>query len=383
MEIPILKRMLIAAHLRSALDLWFAHWEAIPDLNLDREFEDYLANVADVAERRAFDLASMRFLASFRNGHTYFSDSWLRETEGGHLPFFARPVGDVWVITVSGTSEIPMGAKILAVDGVPILDFFVQHEPFIAASSSRAAAELLFFRSYLFPQVFRLKLDGERDVNCIRGTTKTLVARSPMLAFVRGDVAHLRIPSFANPEFERAAIDLIGVVPDQAALVVDVRGNSGGDTPMALIERLMDRPFRTWIEATPQHSDPIGSNDMRTKMDLTGPEAFNPVTMAWRGKLAILIDGGCFSAAEDFVAPFKDNGRATLFGEATAGSSGQPYRRAYENGMAFAIGARRQYFADGTVFEGLGVAPDVLVAAHMEDFSAGRDRALEAAVEAL
>ncbi len=31
------------------------------------------------------------------------------------------------------------------------------------------------------------------------------------------------------------------------------------------------------------------------------------------------------SACEDFVMPFKDNGRAVLVGGSTAGSSGQPY----------------------------------------------------------
>ena len=115
----------------------------------------------------------------------------------------------------------------------------------------------------------------------------------------------------------------------------------------------------------------------------SGPNTWPPASAPWRGNLVILIDGGCFSAAEDFVAPFKDNGRATLFGEATGGSSGQPYRRAYENGMAFAIGARRQYFADGSAFEGVGILPDIPIAPQPDDISLGTDRVLAAAIDSL
>ena len=47
------------------------------------------------------------------------------------------------------------------------------------------------------------------------------------------------------------------------------------------------------------------------------------------------------SASEDFVSPLKFSGRGTIVGEATFGSSGQPYIYDFGNGMTLRIGAKR------------------------------------------
>jgi len=75
--------------------------------------------------------------------------------------------------------------------------------------------------------------------------------------------------------------------------------------------------------------------------------------------LPFLIDGGCYSSCEDFSMPFKDNHRALLIGQATSGSTGQPYVTDLGNGMLLLVGAKRAIFPDGTPFEGVGIKPDV------------------------
>ncbi len=59
--------------------------------------------------------------------------------------------------------------------------------------------------------------------------------------------------------------------------------------------------------------------------------------------------------------PFKDNGRAILIGSTTAGSTGQPYNKSFGYGMGVAIGTKREYFPDGSQFEGVGIEPDIRV----------------------
>lgn len=93
-------------------------------------------------------------------------------------------------------------------------------------------------------------------------------------------------------------------------------------------------------------------------MEITEPAWIEPVGGAFRGPLKILIDGGVFSTAEDFVLPFKDNGRALIAGEVTGGSSGQPYVCDLGGGMQLWVGTKRQYLPDGGPFEGVGIAPD-------------------------
>ena len=77
--------------------------------------------------------------------------------------------------------------------------------------------------------------------------------------------------------------------------------------------------------------------------------------------------------------PFKDTARAVIVGETTQGSSGNPYRASLGYGMAVSIGAVRYRFPDGTPFEGVGIAPDVVVERRISDLVAGRDAILERA----
>jgi carboxyl-terminal processing protease len=95
----------------------------------------------------------------------------------------------------------------------------------------------------------------------------------------------------------------------------------------------------------------------------------------------LLTDGGCVSACEDFVEPFKQSGRGIIVGETTEGSSGVPLFYDFGNGMTLKIAVKRFYFPDGSEFEGVGIKPDVEVHPTIESLKAGRDVILEKALE--
>jgi len=69
--------------------------------------------------------------------------------------------------------------------------------------------------------------------------------------------------------------------------------------------------------------------------------------------------------------PFKDNHRALLIGQATSGSTGQPYVTDLGNGMLLLVGAKGAMFPDGTPFEGVGIKPDMEVAPTIQDLATG------------
>ena len=79
--------------------------------------------------------------------------------------------------------------------------------------------------------------------------------------------------------------------------------------------------------------------------------------------------------------PFKDNGRATLIGEATEGSSGQPYFLKLDNGMSLMVGAARHSFPDGSPFEGVGIKPTIPIEPRLIDLRDGNDPVLQQARE--
>src|SRR5262249_3951265 len=95
----------------------------------------------------------------------------------------------------------------------------------------------------------------------------------------------------------------------------------------------------------------------------------------------LLVDRFTCSASEDFVMPFKQNGRAEIVGEATEGSSGQPYFVDFGNGMSFMAGAARHTFPDGSQFESIGILPTVSVDLHVADVKNGVDPVLAKAQE--
>jgi len=78
--------------------------------------------------------------------------------------------------------------------------------------------------------------------------------------------------------------------------------------------------------------------------------------------------------------PLKYSGRATVVGDTTGGSSGQPYVYDFKNGMLFRVSTKRMYFPDGTEFEGQGIRPDVEIVPTPSDIKGGLDPALERAV---
>jgi C-terminal processing protease CtpA/Prc len=79
------------------------------------------------------------------------------------------------------------------------------------------------------------------------------------------------------------------------------------------------------------------------------------------------------------AAPMVDNGRARVVGETAGGSSGQPYVLDLGDGTTILVGAKRESFADGSRFEGVGIRPDVEIAPSLDDVRAGRAVMPEAA----
>jgi len=380
------ERAFVASKIYSSVNTYFAHWQAVPGLDFDAEFKQYLERALRAETRMAFDLATLELFAALRNGHTQFVD---RGLYGGTLPpapVAARPVEGRWVVTRSLVEGVKPGDEILSVDDKPIEDFFQQSRKYIAASDERAARRALFFRPYVWPERYTLTLDGGRKVAVERAAVKAAPTPTPETEgrwLKEGELAYVKIPGFGEPRFEQKALEFVRRFKDAKALVIDVRGNGGGSTPQALTKALMGRPYRWWSEATPQtlavlkYRGEYHTNTMMT----WGGEVIQPGEPVFKGRLVLLADGGCGSACEDFVMPFKDNGRAVVVGERTAGSTGQPYLHDFGNGMLIVVGSIRTFFPDGAPFEGVGIAPDIELPVSLEDLRKGTDPVLQRAIE--
>lgn len=395
-ELSVSERAYVASRLYASL-AYFAHWEDVQGVDVEAVYRSYLEKALAAPDRAAFSRSSMEFMAAFHNSHTMFLD-WALVHQSGSLPFIARFLNGRWVITESRTAGVSVGDVIETVDGKPFEDFYQERRPLISGSTEAWARRALFAEApdfapyaHLFPMQFVLGVEGGRQVTIDRGTIAAPQLSTEGRWLEQGKKAYIRIPSFMNPEFEKRALELAKEFREAALLIVDVRGNMGGTTPTQLTAALMDRSYRWWTESTPVFMPYFRLRALQGGWEY---HEFDRPEFLWRGreqepskdgffkgKLALLVDAGCHSACEDFTVPFKDNHRAVIVGETTAGSTGQPYMLDLGNEMTAMVGAKRERFPDGSKFEGVGIQPDVAVQPTLEGIRQGQDPALEAALK--
>jgi carboxyl-terminal processing protease len=373
----------ILAKVFQSIPLHFAHWDdaLIAVDQLDAAFQRLVAETqAGGHSRRCFSLATMAFLARLNNGHTRFVDPWLTETLA--LGMELRPLEGRWTVVASVAPGLRAGDVLLAIEGESVEAWYARLTPYLVGSpQSRTAqfgeANAVFqpllgaFLSERYTVTFEDAQGVARDLVVDRGALETATSDFATHGrWLSESVAYLKVPSFLDPACEARALAYLRESAGAARLIIDVRGNGGGSTPSDLIRALMDRPYRSWAVCS----------DGATTPQLLPAMAADPD--GYQGRVVLLVDRGTYSAAEDFTMPFKDNGRAILIGEVTGGSTGQPYYYTFDCSAMLGIGAKRVRLPDGTPFEGVGLAPDVIVTPARGELYAGRDPVLEAALVA-
>jgi len=179
-------------------------------------------------------------------------------------------------------------------------------------------------------------------------------------------------------------------------LIIDVRNNGGG-LPEYFYDNLV-RPFLS-VPVTYRHevglkrrflkdTSPAVLRQLRKVMipryvtdmkEVEPPEGFDEedwifyeITRrlepsrpyAFKGDIYILINGGCFSACDDYPNTIKRIGMATLAGQATGGIGGigycmTPFVRLPHSGMIFALDAHLPLNPDGSLTALHGLEPDI------------------------
>lgn len=399
------EKTLMAAKVYSLVQGYSFPARDLPRSEIDASYKTYLHTVLATDDRRAFDLATIEFVAQLQNSHTFFWDTWLDQSSQP-VGFYAAPLGGYWVVQSSSVAGLRPGDVISKIDNTGIESFFQRQQRYISASSPAAPRRSLFLLPYLFPEQFTLTLDGDRKVAIDREKIKVPLEKTDGRWLKPGATAYIRIPAFNHPQFEQRALDLAGQFRTAKTLIIDVRNNLGGGTPSRLIQALMDRPYREWKESAAVRV-PLAECDQKketVKRSTTMPallqncersgdgylcisplswggDLVSPSRDAFHGQVILLADGGCVSACEDFVEPFKQSGRAIIAGELTEGSSGVPLFYDFGNGMTLKIAIKRFYFPDGSEFEGVGIKPDVEVHPTIESLKSGRDVVLERALQ--
>ncbi len=384
------RRAVIAATIYHAVKSGFCHWsDARAEAAFDTDFAAYAQACMQAHTRSEYVRLGMRLLAGLGNGHTHFDELGLGPAEAT-TGFLARPCAAGWVVTRSARADLQAGDVIATVDGQPVRSWA---EPILAlmGKSSLRAKKVGLFGFALLPPRFTLRLADGRSLAIDRMTPCALAADTQCEAAFpgAGDVMLLRLPSFAAPEDEERALGHLGGHGDKP-VILDLRGNDGGNTPDALLAAIILAPHAQMICETPLrvgYFEASGQADARWNpfpgaLIRSLPVTVQPRDPFFHGRLIALVDGACASACEDFLLAFLASGRGPIVGETTCGSTGQPLvHRFEEENLQVSVGTTRFLFPDGTRLEGVGITPHVPVAVTPDDLRAGRDPVLAAALE--
>ena len=225
----------------------------------------------------------------------------------------------------------------------------------------------------------------------------------PVESFVRPDgIAVIRLPGFIDPEqtfptsgseedylaykaaFETKIKTAFDKVKDARAIIWDVRGNGGGLTMVGL-GIASGFPGATageisYCQAREQGSSPATFDSFKYAEYALEPGG----QFAFAGKVAVLIDGMNYSAADYFPLAIKSKTSALLVGTPSAGAFGATSdSKIFAGPPKFTVAVdlnRCSLASNDTPLEGHGVEPHIVVEYDANDLAAGKDTVLERAV---
>lgn len=162
-------------------------------------------------------------------------------------------------------------------------------------------------------------------------------------------------------------------------VIIDIRGFYGGYDPVsqyiAGCFSTSRKPYMTTRKRNgANHTDFTAITTWEVE-----PQTSNPF-----GKPVVLLTSRFTqSAGETFALAMREMEHVQIIGDTTAGSFSDNPNFEMFNGWMFSVSVGDYRAADGTSFEGIGLAPDQYEITRKEDLLAGKDITLEKAIALL
>ena len=256
----------------------------------------------------------------------------------------------------------------------------------VAATISALLAELRDLHVYVkLGEEFLPGYERPRPSNASWEATKAIVGgltdtkHDVVWGRTKDGIGYVNVHRLGDSAAPAAFDDVLEQLADTWALVVDLRFNGGGDEleARALAGRFLDQKrvySKNQYRAGKAHGE-LGKM-LEREVEPRGP---------WRyeSPVAVLQGQRVMSSAESFALMLAQCPQVTTIGDRTAGASANPRRLELAGGIVVNLPRWIDHDADGKSIEDVGIAPDVVVAAKPEAFTAKSDPVLEKALEIL
>ncbi|ACL22955.1 S41 family peptidase [Chloroflexus aggregans] len=211
-----------------------------------------------------------------------------------------------------------------------------------------------------------------REIEVVRAVIDIAVFNRVTVERLAGDVGLLTIPSFyvdnADSQARDALTNLLAAGPVRG-MIIDVRDNSGGYIHIM-------RNIIALFHDGGSIGTSVGRNEREEQRIPRGKTIAGLIDIP----IVVLISEETASAAEMFAAGMRVLCQATIVGVPSAGNTENLYGYNFDDGSRLLLAEVAYQLPDGTLIEGTGVVPDVLIEAEWWRFPREQDPQLQAAL---
>jgi len=211
------------------------------------------------------------------------------------------------------------------------------------------------------------QIDGlsRREENNLYYQDKVAQTRQLVNELSSNRLGYVHIPAMGSTNYDAFIRDVFRDNADKEALVIDVRGNSGGRIHDQLITFLIKKHYGY-------------SSNRRHGMD----RKLEPRRI-WNKPTIVLVDEGSFSDGEIFPIIYQELKLGKVVGMPSSGSVIGTWQYDLLDGSSMRMPGSGWYKLDGTNMEGSGAMPDILVDLSPNDIISNNDVQLKRAIQEL
>lgn len=406
-----------------ALNL-FPYWTDELKEEWEKKVLELIVKVNNGFSLKIFYQELMQLSALLDDGHTLVYLPIKIKNKLSYSPVKLALIGDDWVI-ISGNKKYQtyFYEPIKRINNVSESEFLAQISSLFWKSNLNFSMHLTNLNSsFIFDdgqQVIEFENGNQltipfvdnpiSEVNSsqlkIESDHELILNSESLLIWHVADKIIIKINHFMSNEVVDNFYKYISMFKNAKQLIFDMRGNPGGNSGLAneisqaffSEELVMEKSFRQVIDseyvatATMTFYDGASSKAEQSELYQRLNHQFleerieKSYYKEYQGLLAdmpiiILQDELTYSSGENFIINFDNVKRATLIGQTTAGSTGQPAWLKLKTGGMFMITAKKVTYPNGQEHHNVGIKPDIMIIETLEEKKNKVDKVLSYAL---